>query len=304
MSRASLGRLALLALVWGSGFYLIAVALRGFDPWLLTVVRLALGALVLVPVIYARGERLPTDRASWGHLAVAALLGNTAPYLLFAISQEQLASSVAGVINATTPLWALVIASLVARRGPGSRQLLALAVGFAGTMLVFAPWRSASQAASWYGAAALTAAACYGAAYVYQHRYLTERGLSPLVLSAGQLAAATAQATLTLPIVQPAAPMLRADVVAAVLALGIASTGFGYVLNFRLIRDEGPTAASVVSYLIPIVAAVLGVFALHEPATLGLIAGGAVILVGVALLPTDRTVSSPAGPAEPLSRDG
>ena len=287
MSRASLGRLALLALVWGSGFSLIAVALRGFDPWLLTVVRLALGALVLVPVIYVRGQRLPSDRASWWHLAVAALLGNTAPYLLFAIAQERLASSVAGVINATTPLWALVIAALVVRSRPGGRQALALAVGFVGTLVVFSPWRAASQVATWYGAAALAAAACYGAAYVYQHRYLTSRQLSPLVLSAGQLTAATAQTAVTLAVVQPGAPDLRGDVVAAVLALGIASTGYGYVLNFRLIADEGPAVASVVSYLIPIVAAVLGVLALGEPATVGLVAGGAVILVGVALLPRD-----------------
>ena len=89
---------------------MIAIALRGFSPVQIVLIRLALGALVLAVIVYSRGLRLPASRLVWLHLAVAALFANAIPYTLFAIGEQHVTSSVAGVLNATTPLWTLVIA--------------------------------------------------------------------------------------------------------------------------------------------------------------------------------------------------
>ena len=136
--------------------------------------------------------------------------------------------------------------------------------------------------ATWGGLACLVASASYGVSYVYQHRFLTPRGHSPLALSAGQLLAATGLMSLTLPFGGLQSVHLRGDAVAALIVLGVLGTGAGYVLNFRLIRDEGP-AASIVTYLIPVVAVTFGAFGLSEALTARVLIGVVVVLVGVAI---------------------
>jgi drug/metabolite transporter (DMT)-like permease len=282
MTRGSIFRLALLALIWGSGFLWIAVGLRGFSPVQVTFARLALGALVLVPFVLARGGRLPRGRAVWAHLTVAALVSNAIPYTLFAIAQRDVASSIAGVINATTPLWTLVFEVSAGEREIGRYRIAGLALGFVGTLIIFQPWQSGSDIASWAGLACLAAAASYGISYVYQHRYLTNRGLPPLTLAAGQLIASTVLLALVVPVAGLQAPHWRADAIVAVLILGAIGTGAAYVLNYRLIADEGP-ATSVVTYLLPVVAISLGVAFLNEPFTTGAVVGVSIVLAGVAL---------------------
>jgi drug/metabolite transporter (DMT)-like permease len=282
MSRASTVRLLLLALIWGSGFFFIAVALRRFPPILLTFARLALGAGVLVPFVLAREGGLPRGRRLWGHLTLAALLSNAVPYTLFALAETDVPSSVAGVINSTTPLWVLLFDQAAGARRPRPTRLAGLAMGFAGTLVIFAPWAAGASVATWGGLACLVASASYGVSYVYQHRFLTPRGHSPLALSAGQLLAATALMALTVPFADLRSVHLRGDAVAALIVLGGLGTGAGYVLNFRLIRDEGP-AASIVTYLIPVVAVIFGAFGLSEALTAHVLIGVAVVLLGVAL---------------------
>ena len=103
MAPRSLARLALLALLWGSSFLWIKLALDGLSPVQLVLARLALGAAILVLVVRLRRLRLPHDKITWLHLTVAALVGNAIPYLLFAIGEQTVSSSLAGALNATTP---------------------------------------------------------------------------------------------------------------------------------------------------------------------------------------------------------
>ena len=282
MTRGSTFRLALLALIWGSGFLWIAVGLRGFSPVQVTFGRLGLGALVLVPFVLVRGGRLPRDRTVWAHLTVAALVSNAIPYTLFAIAEQDVASSVAGVLNATTPLWTLLFEVSAGERKIGRYRVAGLALGFIGTLIIFEPWQSGSDVASWAGLACLAAAASYGISYVYQHRFLTNRGLPPLTLAAGQLIAATGLLALAIPVAGLQTPSWRADALLSVLILGAIGTGAAYVLNYRLIADEGP-AASVVTYLLPVVAIGLGVVFLDEELAVPAVVGVAVVLTGVAL---------------------
>jgi drug/metabolite transporter (DMT)-like permease len=113
VSRAALPRIALLALIWGSAFLWIKLADRGFSPAEVTFARLAMGAAVLFAVMLARRERAPRSIRLWATIATAALFANAVPYLLFAVAEQSVSSSTAGIINATTPLWTAVLALAV-----------------------------------------------------------------------------------------------------------------------------------------------------------------------------------------------
>ncbi len=284
MARASVVRLALLALLWGSSFLWIKIAVDGLSPVQLVLARLALGALVLLVVIRARGLRLPSSAATWRHLAVAALIANAIPYLLFAVGERTVDSGLAGALNATTPLWAFGVGLAVrAEHRTSGRRLVGLVAGFVGALLILAPWRSGTAGSLLGALACLAAAASYGVSYVYMGRYLTNRGLPPLVLSAAQLTAATGLLVLATPVAGLQPVKLSGSIVAATLILGALGTGVAYVLNYRLITDEGATAASTVTYLLPVVSVALGIVVRGEPATWHLLVGTVIVLAGVAL---------------------
>jgi len=149
-------------------------------------------------------------------------------------------------------------------------------------VLLAAPWHDGSRSVSLAGVlAALGAAACYAGSYVYARRLLTNRGTEPLVLSAAQLTVGALMLGAGLPWIGSQPITLSSTVVLSVVALGVLSTGIAYVLNYRLIQDEGPTAASMTNYLAPVVAVVLGVAFVDERLSWNLAVGTAVVLVGV-----------------------
>ncbi len=195
-----------------------------------------------------------------------------------------MASSTAGMLNATTPLWTIVIALAVRhQKSAGLRQVTGLVVGLAGALLIFQPWRSGHGFASAGSVECLAAAACYAISYVYMDRYLARRGISPITLSACQLLAATLLLALALGVTGAPSPRLTVTVVASLAVLGFIGTGVAYVLNYQIITSEGATIASTTIYLLPVVAIVLGVLVLNEQVTLLILAGIALILMGVAL---------------------
>jgi len=272
-------------LLWGSGFLLIKIALRGFTPYQIVLMQLTLGAVVLIAFLYLINGSLPGDRLIWLHLSLAALLANVSPYLLFAIAERQIDSTVAGVINATTPLFTAIIAVLVGHEARPTRiRLVGLVVGIAGTAILLAPWKSGTQFTSWGAVAALAASLCYAISYVYMDRFLVRRQLSPIALAGAQLLAASGLTVLALPLVRGwDVRVWRLDALLALLGLGILSTGIAYMLNYRIIADDGASTASLVTYLVPITAVILGTTVLREKPAVHAIVGMVVILAGVAL---------------------
>lgn len=188
----------------------------------------------------------------------------------------------AGTLNATTPLFTLAIAFATRTETTIKRErVLGFLLGFAGAVLIVAPWNSSGN--STVGAlACLAAAFSYGVSYVYMRRYLTGRGTSPIALAAAQISLGALILLLTAPVLADRAIDLQPDVVASVLALGALGTGLAYLLNYRLIQDEGATTTSTVTYLLPVVAVLLGIIVLAEPITWTLIVGTAVVLAGLA----------------------
>ena len=283
--------IGVLALLWGSGFFWIKLSLKGLR-------RYSSRSPDSPGRARPRADRAhPSLAASprldhMGHLAVSALVANAIPYTLFATANRRCPPAWPG-LSTQPPLWTVLVAiaaradtRLTPRRGLG------VLVGFLGLLVIFEPWNASTGGAVGGVLACLGAAMSYGFGYVYQARFLTNRGLSPLTLTAAQLVLASAILGLAL----PASGGLRAQPSAlaliAVLILGAIGTGVALVINFTLIGTEGPTAASVVTYLIPAVALALGILILGEPARLTLPLGALLILIGVALVRRRRPLPS------------
>ncbi|MDX6213706.1 MAG: hypothetical protein QOF82_2793, partial [Frankiales bacterium] len=281
-ANATTARFLLLAAVWGSSFSFIKVSLEGLTPGQLVLTRLVLGAAVLLAIALVKGVRLPTSYGTWRHIAVAAVFGNVAPFLLLSYGERSAGAGMAGVLIGATPLVALGIAALaLPAERVTRRKVLGLLVGFAGVVLVIDPWRDTGGSA---GAriACLAAAFSYAIGFVYVRRFLSPRGLAPLALAASQLTAAAVLLALATPFLAWRAPEVGFRVAASVGLLGLLGTGLAYVLYFRLIGDLGAATASAVNYVVPVFAVVIGIVLLGEPLTWNLVAGGVVVLAGVA----------------------
>ncbi|WP_443040841.1 DMT family transporter [Streptomyces sp. AHA2] len=287
-------RVAVLALLWGSTFLWIELALRGLSPLQVTFVRCFLGALVLVGAAWATGRRLPRGVAVWRHIGVAAFFCNALPFALFSLGQQTVGSGLAGVLNATTPLWSVALGlALGSERGIRPVRLAGLVLGFAGTIVIFAPWRT-SGATGWGALAILGAAASYAVAFTYMGRTLVRRGTPTLSLSSAQLLAASGMTAVALPAGGGLEPVDPTPVVlVAAVVLSVFCTAVTFHLTYRIINDEGATNAAVVGYLLPVVSVLLGAVVLGEDVGLRVVLGMAVVLAGVAMT---RRTSAPAGP--------
>lgn len=294
MSEAkTLLRMGALAVMWGSSFFWIKLGLHAFSPVQLVLARVVLGAAVLTVICYAQRDSLPANRRLWGLIAIAAFFHNALPFLLFAIGEQTVDSGITGVLNATTPLWALLAAVLFRqdRRVTGVR-LAGLVLGLGGIVLIFAPWH-ASGLLSWGALACLVASASYGFVFVYEGRYLANTGVSPIALSGAQMILASGFTLLALPVGGLTPITLDPGALIAVVILGVFGTGIAFAMNYRLLETEGAVATSTVGYLLPIVSVLLGTVFLDEQLNLRVIAGMLVVLGGVALTRVHRRTPEP-----------
>ena len=276
-------RLGLLGAIWGMSFVLIKIGNRGFTPVQVSFARMLFGLAALTPVLLVQRGRLPRDARTWLHLAVAAVLVNSAPFTLFAVGEQHVSSVLAGIWNGTTPLFVLIAVLLtLPEERPTRERALGLALGFAGVLVVLGAWRGIGRGELAGSAACLTAAILYGVGFPYLRRNLATGGLTIPVLAFGQLAMGTLQLALVLPFAGGLPGTIPAAPIAAVAVLGALGTGAAYLLNYSIIRDAGATAASTVTYLVPLFATVAGVALLGERLTWNEPAGGLLVLLGVA----------------------
>jgi drug/metabolite transporter (DMT)-like permease len=276
-------RLLLLGAIWGMSFVLIKVGNRAFTPVQVSFGRMLFGLLALTPVLLAQRGRLPRDGRTWGHLAMAAFLVNSAPFTLFAFGEQHVSSVLAGIWNGTTPLFVLLVVLLtLPEERPTRERVVGLAIGFAGVLVVLGAWRGIARGELVGSAACLAAAILYGIGFPYLRRYLATGGLAVAVLAFGQLALGTLQLALVLPFAGGVPEAFALGPLAAVAALGAIGTGAAYLLNYSIIRDAGATAASTVTYLVPVFATAAGVALLGERLTWNEPVGGLLVLLGVA----------------------
>jgi drug/metabolite transporter (DMT)-like permease len=295
----SIRRLFLLAFIWGWSFLFIKVAVEGMSPPTVACARVGLGALVLLITLRTTGRSLPRDPMMWRHFAVAALFGNALPFTLLAWGEERITSALTSVLNASTPLFTAVIAAVALRDRLKSWQFAGLLLGFAGVAVAAGFGAGDLAHSSVAGSlAAVIAGLFYGIAFVYMRHNLT--GIEPTVAAAGQLVVAT---VLLLPFAAATSMTSGIDLTVrralAIGALGIFGTGVAYILNYRILREIGATRASVVTYIIPVVAVAVGIVVLDEPFEWRVVWGGVLIIGGLVLLRERRVlrVPIPTGPA-------
>ncbi len=276
--------MGVLALLWGSSFLWIKLALGSLAPLQISLVRTFFGALVLVVVLATAKMSLPRDKRIWAHMLFVATFGSVIPFTLFAFGGQTVDSGVSGVLNSTTPLFALTIGLVLGTEKISNVvRMLGLGLGFAGVLLIFAPWQQANSIASWGAVLCLLGAASYAVGYTYAGRFLVNTGASSTQLAAMQLTTALGLLVLALPFGGLQAPHLHWVGVAAVIVLGIFGTGVAFILNYRVIADEGATTATTVGYLLPVVSVLLGAIFLGEQLNARVVAGMLVVLLGVAL---------------------
>jgi drug/metabolite transporter (DMT)-like permease len=276
-----------LAAIWGTSFLFIKVGVRELHPLWLTFGRVAAGLLTLLVVLAVTRDRLPRDARLWGHLAVVALLGVVLPFTLFGYGEQRVSSVLAGIWNAATPLVALPLAVLLFRtERMTARRAAGLAIGFAGVLVVLGVWRGVGGAQLTGQLMCFGAAMCYAVAIPYQKKFIAGRAGSGVSMAAAQLLVALVQLLVVAPLLAGSPPDpagLSTDVLLSVLALGALGTGVAFVLNFHVIRVAGASTSTSVTYLMPVVAVLVGVLFLHEHLHWNQPAGAAVVLAGVAV---------------------
>ena len=313
--RAWLPAFLVLAVIWGTSFLFIKVGVRELPPLWLTFGRVAAGALVLLAVLAVTRDRLPRDPRLWGHLMVVAAVGVVVPFTLFGYGEERVSSVLAGIWNAATPLVALPLAVVAFRtERMTARRATGLAVGFAGVLVVLGVWRDLGGAQLTGQLMCFGAAMCYAVAIPYQKKFIAGRRESGAAIVTAQLLVAAAQLAVAAPLIAGAPPNpagLSAPVVASVLLLGALGTGVAFLLHFRVIRVAGASTSSSVTYLMPIVATVVGVTVLGEALLWNQPLGALVVLLGVAVsqgLLTRRAAvpvsaaTTPAAAPQPAAR--
>jgi drug/metabolite transporter (DMT)-like permease len=271
--------LILLSALWGASFLFMRIAAPEFGPVVLAELRIAIAALVLLPILILRAN-VGDLKANWGKLLTIGSLNTAIPFMLFPFSTLYLTGGFTAILNATAPLFTAIIAWLWLSAALSASRIVGLIIGFGGVVVLV--WNKGGLDTSVILAivAGIVASLFYGIGANYTKRYM--QGIGSLVIATGSQIAA---ALVLLPgaiALWPDGPIsLRAWM--AVIAMGIFCTGIAYILYFRLIANVGPASAITVTYLVPGFAVLWGAIFIDESLTTNMVIGCTVILLGTAL---------------------
>lgn len=275
-----------LALMWGSSYLFIKIGVETLPPLSLVLLRVCVGLAILAVVVGLTRTPLPRDRRTLAHLGVLGAVNVALPFWLIGWAELYIDSGLAGILQSTAPFFTLVVAATFVHdeRITGGR-LAGILLGFLGILLLSA------ESVAGIGApggperlagllAVVGSSLCYAVGNTYARRNL--RNARPLVLAVGQVGWAVVLVGLLAFLVDggvtvPAVP----EAALSVLWLGAVGTGFAYIVFFRLLTGWGPTRASLVAYLLPVVAVALGVVVLGETLDPLFVAGATLIVGGV-----------------------
>lgn len=279
--------LVALSLLWGGSYFFNAVAVAALPPFTIVAVRVTLGAVFLYAAARVSGLRLPTDRASWSAFAVMGILNNVIPFSLIVWGQDRVASGLAAILNATTPLFTVLVAHAFTHDEPMTPgSVVGVVIGFAGVVILIGPGALGEAAGDLIAEFAILAASVsYAVSVVYGRRF-SRAGLAPLATASGQIgAAAMMMVPIALIIDRPwtlAVP--GGTVFGALLGLGALSTFLAYILYYRILAKAGSVNLMLVTFLIPVSAILLGTLILGERLAANHFLGMAVIGLGLAAI--------------------
>ncbi len=281
-------RFVALAGIWGLSFLFIRLGVDSFAPLQVAAIRLAVGAVTLLAILAATGDRLPRRRRTWMHLAFGAIFMNVAPFALFAYGEQRIPSLLAGIWNATTPLMTMPVAFLLLPTERATKsKVTGLLVGFIGVLVILGAWRGFAEHDVAGDLMCLGAAACYGVGFPYARRFLTMSGDSPASLAGGQVLVGAIEAGILAVLFTGPPVAVQTEGIVSLLLLGALGTGVAYILSHSILRDAGATVVSSVTYLLPVVAVVAGVAFLGERLEWNEPVGAVVVVLG-ALIAQER----------------
>lgn len=276
-----------LSLLWGCTFFFTKIALADLPPLVIVFARVSLAALALAP--FALGSGLLGQRRLWPAFLLMGAINNIVPFFLLFWAQQHIPSGLAAILNGATPLFSVLVAHVLTREEKATTAKIAgVLVGFAGVAVMVGP----SALAGLGGADAIVLVAqlaCLGAcvsysfAAVFGRRF---RGLPPVGVASGQLVASSLLMAPVVALVEApwTLPAPSAATWAALLAFAVLSTALAYLLYFRLLASAGATNVLLVTFLVPVSALLLSVFALHEPLGGRQVCGMALIGVGLSAI--------------------
>lgn len=281
------GMLLTLSLVWGASFFFNDVAVSELPTLTVVVCRVALAAVILLLVMRLTGQSLPASRTVWTAFFCMGLLNNVIPFSLIVWGQSHIASGLASILNATTPIFTVLVAHLATtdEKMTGSR-LLGVVLGLIGVAVMLGGELLSTVGNSVPAQlACLAAAFSYALAGVYGRRFAA-LGVRPMATAAGQV---TASSLLLVPLVmlvdQPwTLPVPGVAAIGSLLGLASLSTAFAYILYFRILATAGATNLLLVTLLVPVTAILLGVTVLGEVLLPKHLIGMAAIAIGLAAI--------------------
>ena len=272
--------LVALAVLWGASFLFMRIAGPEFGAFALVEVRVAIAALVLLPLLVAKGQ-FSELTGNWATLGVLGVHNTAMPFFLLTWATLFLSAGIGGILNATAPIFAAVVAWAWLGEKLNISRIAGLLVGTIGVWLLVSDKIGASMGDTTLAViAALAASFLYGVGGNFTRRYASH--VKPLAVATGSQVGAALVLFPVAIVTWPDTAISTRAWVAAVL-MGLFSTALAYILYFRLIANVGPTKAITVTYLIPLFAMLLGAVVIDEPVTGAMIVGCAVILLGTAL---------------------
>jgi drug/metabolite transporter (DMT)-like permease len=277
MRSADLARLVVLAAIWGGSFIFIRVTAPALGPFWMAEGRVLLGGLALL-AWFALTRFDPQWRAHWRFYALIGVVNSAIPFTLYGYAGLHLAASTMAFLNATSPMFGLLLGAAAGAERITRRKVLGLLVGAAGVAFVARPDSGGSLLAV---AACLAASFAYGLTGLLLKRYGT--GVPSRGIAVGSQFAAAAVLLPFLPLTAPAETP-NAVVLANLAGLGVIASGVAFILYFRLMADVGATRALTVTFLVPLFAFLWGAVFLGEALTAGIAAGGILILAGTLLV--------------------
>ncbi len=290
MSALDIILLIALSVLWGGSFFFFEILLEHWQPLTIVTLRVAIAAAVLWIVVFARRGAIPKTGKAWFALAVIAVLNNAIPFTLIVWGQTHITAGLSSILNATTPFFTVLVAgALLADERITRGKMMGVILGIMGVVVMIGP----EVLIGGFGSgnvlgqlAVMGAALSYAFAGVWARRF-KEMGITPLIIAAGQtLIAALMLLPLALAVEAPLDTLHSASpyIWAAMIGLAVFSTAVAYLLYFRLIASAGATNASLVTFLVPISAILLGVIFLSEPFTRPQAMGMALIGLGLLIM--------------------
>jgi len=283
MTRRGWALFAGLSVIWGMPYLMIRIAVETVDPLVVAFGRTLIGALILLPLALRKGQLAAAFRR-WPALVAFTLVEITGPWLLIGHAETRLNSSTTGLLIAMVPLMAAIIGAWLGHERLHGRRMAGLALGFAGVATLVGLDVHVSD---WFAVAALMLSALgYAVGPIIIDRKLA--GVPPMGVITGSLVLATVLYAPFAAMLWPANPAPGA--LASIAALGVVCTAAAFLIFFALIAEIGPARATVIAYVNPLVAMILGVAFLHEPLTLGMAVGFPMVIAG-SILATTRAAA-------------